>query len=49
MLQLELQELIDANDQPFVVIDRDYRIVAANQRYCDAYGVTASGIVGQHC
>jgi transcriptional regulator with PAS, ATPase and Fis domain len=49
MPQLELQELIDANDQPFVVIDRDYRIVAANQRYCDAYGVTASGIVGQHC
>ena len=49
MPQLELQALIDANDQPFVVIDRDYRIVAANQRYGDAYGVTPAAIVGRHC
>ena len=49
MPQLELQELIDANDQPFVVIDRDYRIVVANQRYCDAYGVTPDTIAGQRC
>jgi len=47
--QLKLQDLIDANDQPFVVIDREYRIVAANQRYSDAYGVTTEAIVGQHC
>jgi two-component system response regulator AtoC len=46
---LELQELINANDQPFVVIDREYRIVAANQRYADAYGSTTEAIVGQHC
>ena len=49
MPQLELQDLIDANDQPFVVIDRDYRIVAANQRYGEAYEVTPDSIVGQHC
>ena len=49
MPQLELQELIDANDQPFVVIDREYRIVAANQRYAEAYGVTPDAIVGRHC
>lgn len=49
MPQLELQELIDANDQPFVVIDRDYRIVAANRRYAEAYGVTPGAIIGQHC
>ncbi len=47
--QLELQNLIDANDQPFVVIDREYRIVAANQRYVEAYGSTTEAIVGQHC
>ncbi|NDP48377.1 MAG: PAS domain-containing protein [Sulfuriferula multivorans] len=47
--QLELQHLIDTNDQAFVVIDRDYRIVAANQRYVEAYGSTAHALVGQHC
>jgi transcriptional regulator with PAS, ATPase and Fis domain len=49
MPQLELQDLIDANDQPFVVIDHEYRIVAANQRYSEAYGVTTESIVGQYC
>lgn len=49
MPQLELQELIDANDQPFVVIDREYRIVAANRRYSATYGVTTDTIVGQLC
>jgi transcriptional regulator with PAS, ATPase and Fis domain len=49
MPQLELQELIDANDQPFVVIDSDYRIVAANRRYAESHGVTPESIVGQHC
>jgi len=49
MPQFELQELIDTNDQPFVVIDRDYRIVAANKRYGEAYGTTPAAIVGQHC
>ncbi|MDO9466939.1 MAG: sigma 54-interacting transcriptional regulator [Thiobacillus sp.] len=49
MPSIELQGLIDANDQPFVVIDREYRIVAANQRYADAYGVTPDAIVGQYC
>ena len=46
---VELQSLIDTHEQPFVVIDRDYRIVAANRRYCEAYGVTPEAIVGQHC
>lgn len=49
MPHIELQDLIDANDQPFVVIDREYRIVAANQRYSEAYGVTPGAIVGRHC
>ena len=49
MPQFELQELIDANDQPFVVIDREYRIVAANRRYAEAYGATPDTIVGQYC
>ncbi|MHB0918857.1 MAG: sigma-54 interaction domain-containing protein [Thiobacillus sp.] len=49
MPSIDLQDLIDTNDQPFVVIDRDYRIVAANQRYAEAYGATPGAIVGQFC
>src|SRR5574340_385402 len=48
-MDIELQSLIDTHEQPFVVIDRNYRIVAANQRYCDAYATTPTAIVGQHC
>ena len=48
-MNLDLQSLINTHEQPFVVIDRDYRIVVANQRYCDAYGVTPAAIIGQHC
>jgi transcriptional regulator with PAS, ATPase and Fis domain len=46
---IDLQDLIEANDQPFVVIDRDYRIVAANRHYAESHGVTPDAIVGQHC
>ena len=49
MSAIDLQDLIDANDQPFVVIDSEYRIVAANQRYGETYGTTPEAIVGQHC
>lgn len=48
-MDIELQSLIDTHDQPFVVIDRHYRIVAANQRYCDSHGVAPDAIVGRTC
>jgi PAS domain-containing protein len=32
-LPIELQSLIDSHEQPFVVIDRDYRIMATNKAY----------------
>ena len=49
MPSIDLQDIIEAHDQPFVVIDREYRIVAANQRYAEAYGATPDTIVGRHC
>src|SRR5574340_1461623 len=49
MPSIDLQDLIDANDQPFVVIDSEYRIVAANQRYSAIYGVTTDAVVGHYC
>jgi len=44
-----LQSLIDTHDNPFVLIDRDYRIVAANHAYCRTYGVTDGQVVGRRC
>lgn len=46
---IKLQSLIDTHEQAFVVIDSEYRIVAANRRYCDAYGISSEAIVGRHC
>jgi len=49
MPTVELQELIETHDQPFVVLDNEYRIVAANQRYCHSYGTDLAHIVGRRC
>jgi len=49
MPSVDLQEIIEAHDQPFVVIDEQYRVVAANRRYCDSYGVTQEAILNQRC
>jgi transcriptional regulator with PAS, ATPase and Fis domain len=49
MPSVDLQEIIEAHNQPFVVIDDQYRIVAANRRYCDSYGVTQEAIHGRRC
>ena len=42
-------EVINILPDPFVIIDRNYRIVAANQRYTGRYGMTTDEIVGQLC
>jgi PAS domain-containing protein len=39
------EQIIDIIPDPFVVIDRDYRIVAANRGYRDRYGVNADTII----
>ena len=46
---IELQSIIDAHDNPFVVIDEDYTIVAANTAYSDAYSIDPAEIVGNKC
>ncbi len=44
------QQIIDIFPDPFVVIDRDYRIVAANQNYLSHYGMQDTDqVVGQYC
>ena len=43
------QEVIDVIDEPFVIIDSNYRIVAANQQYCEHYDVPLDQMIGQNC
>lgn len=45
----ELDSLLEVHVQPFVLIDADYRIVGANQAYCDNYGLAREQIIGQRC
>ncbi|NNM83196.1 MAG: sigma 54-interacting transcriptional regulator [Burkholderiales bacterium] len=49
MQAMELQSLIDVQENPFVLIDEHYRIVAANRAYCANYGVDRKSIVGRLC
>ncbi len=45
-----VQSLVDAHPEPFALIDRDYTIVACNQRYAEAYtNLAPADIVGMKC
>jgi two-component system response regulator AtoC len=46
---IDLQSLVDSHQQPFVVIDNDYRILAVNSAYERAYGTSRDLAVGQSC
>lgn len=48
-VSINLQSIIDASDSGFVLIDKDYNIVAANNAYCKCYGVSGEGIIGHKC
>jgi two-component system, NtrC family, response regulator AtoC len=43
------EQIIDILPGPFVVIDRDYHILAANQAYQNQYAVDADDVIGRHC
>jgi len=42
-------QIIDILPDPFVIIDRDFHIVAANRKYTDHFGVAPEDVVGQCC
>ena len=46
---IDLQSLVDTHEQPFVIIDREFTIVAVNSAYEHAYGATRAQMVGQPC
>jgi two-component system response regulator AtoC len=46
---IDLQSLVDTHEQPFVIIDRDFRVVAVNSAYEVAYGARRAQMIGQPC
>ncbi len=44
-----IESLINAQESPAVVIDKHYRIIAANRAYCTSYGVDSDTIIGHCC
>lgn len=46
---IDLQSLINVQENPFVLIDKDYRVVSANHAYCQVYGMSPEEIVGRLC
>ncbi len=48
-IPFDLQSLVDSHQQPFVVIDRDYRIMAINRAYEKKFGVSSDNAVGLPC
>ena len=47
--KIGFQALAESHGQPFVVIDKDFRIVAINQAYERAYATNADQAIGKHC
>jgi len=46
---IELQSLVDTHERPFVIIDKDFHIVAVNQAYEQVYGTTRAHMIGRTC
>lgn len=48
-MDYDAQSLIDAREHPFVLIDRNYTVIAANRAYREAYGLQSDDITGRKC
>jgi transcriptional regulator with PAS, ATPase and Fis domain len=46
---IELQSMVDSHESPFVIIDRNYRIVAVNDAYKQIYSYPDDNAVGKKC
>jgi len=48
--QAFLQSIVDAHPEPFALVDREFHVVVANQRYSETYsGLDKSAVVGLKC
>jgi len=41
--------ILETVDEGFIVIDPDYRIIAANKAYCEQVKMPSADIIGKHC
>ena len=48
-VSFDLQSLADSHEQPFVIIDRDYRILTINRAYEKTFGVPRDKAIGLPC
>jgi len=48
-LAIELASLVGSHDKPFVVIDRNFQIVAVNDAYAQIFGRNSDSAIGQMC
>ncbi len=46
---LDVHSVLNIQQNPMVLIDEQYRIIAANRAYQEAYGVQPDEVVGRHC
>jgi PAS domain S-box-containing protein len=44
-----IRSILDTVDEGFIVVDRDYRIVTANDAYCRNLGLARADVIGQTC
>jgi len=44
-----VREILDTVDEGFLVMDRDYRILAANKAYCGRIPLSCDEVIGRHC
>jgi len=48
-MSIDLASLVNSHEKPFVVIDKDYRILAVNMAYELEYGTSSEDAVGKMC
>lgn len=46
---IDLDSMVEIQDRPFLVIDSEFRIVAVNIAYEQAYNTNRSELIGQYC
>ena len=48
-VSIDLNSLVNSHEKPFVVIDKNYRIMAVNKAYEQHYSATSETAVGKRC
>lgn len=49
VISVDLQSVVNSHERPFVVIDKNYRILAVNKAYEELHGAESSAAIGRNC